>query len=172
MYDRRESFPAGTPANDPFANEPDRRTGPEHIHERVEDAPPPAGDRPLNPEARAEAFIGKGVKDMDGSRIGTAEGIYYRKDGTDAEWIGISMGLLTKTLHAAPLEGATIDEEEDEIVLAYPKDMVEASPEVEQSGINPLIEAELYAHYNMRRMAQDSDQEPSGLGDPLHPNRP
>ena len=171
MYDRRESFPAGVPANDPFANKPDRRTGPEHLNERVEDAPPPDGERPLDPDTRAEAFIGKGVRDMDGTRIGTAEGVYYRDDG-DAEWIGISTGLLTKKLHAAPLEGATIDEDEDEIVLAYPKDMVEASPELEESGLNSVLEDELYAHYNMRRMAQDSDQEPSGLGDPLHPNRP
>ena len=82
------------------------------------------------------------------------------------------MGLLTKTLHAAPLEGASVDDEEDEIVLAYPKDMVEASPEVQEQGISPALEEELYAHYNLRRMAQDSDEEPSGLGDPLHPNRP
>ena len=79
---------------------------------------------------------------------------------------------LPKTLHAAPLEGASVDDEEDEIVLAYPKDMVEASPEVQEQGISPLLEKELYAHYNLRRMAQDSDEEPSGLGDPLHPNRP
>jgi hypothetical protein len=109
---------------------------------------------------------------MDGSKIGTAEGIYYRDGSGDAEWIGISVGLITKTLHAAPLEGASVDEEDDEIVLAYPKDMVEASPEVEEGGINSAIEEVLYAHYNLRRMAQDSDQEPSGLGDPLHPNRP
>jgi hypothetical protein len=172
MYDRRESFPAGTPTNDPFANDPNRRTGPEHLHERVEDAPPIAGDRPLDPDTRAQAYIGKGVKDMDGSKIGTAEGIYYRDDGSDAEWLGISMGLITKTLHAAPLEGSSVDSENDEIVIAYPKDMVEASPEVEESGINSALEEQLYAHYNLRRMAQDSDQEPSGLGDPLHPNRP
>jgi len=172
MYDRRESFPAGTPANDPFANNPNRRTGPEHLHERVEDATGMEGNRPLDPDTMAEAYIGKGVKDMDGSKIGTAEGIYYRSDGADAEWIGISTGLLTKTLRAAPLEGASVDEENDEIVLAYPKDMVEASPEVEEGGINSAVEEVLYAHYNLRRMAQDSDQEPSGLGDPLHPNRP
>ena len=172
MYDRRESFPAGTPANDPFANSPDRRTGPEHPHERVEDAPGLEGKRPLTADAMAQAYIGKGVKDMDGSKIGTAEGIYYRDDGADAEWIGISIGLLTKSLHAAPLEGASIDDENDEIVLAYPKDMVEASPEVEENGLNPTIEGDLYAHYNLRRMAQDSDEEPSGLDDPLRPNRP
>ena len=106
-------------------------------------------------------------------RLGRLSQLLLRiDDGTDAEWIGISMGLLTKTLHAAPLEGASVDEEEDEIVLAYPKDMVEASPEVEEQGISPALETELYAHYNLRRMAQDSDEEPSGLGDPLHPNRP
>ena len=82
------------------------------------------------------------------------------------------MGLLTKTLHAAPLEGASVDEEEDEIVLAYPKEMVDSSPEVEESGINSAVEEQLYEHYNMRRMAQDSDQEPSGPGIPLRPNRP
>ena len=168
MYDRRESFPAGTPARDPFANTPDRRTGPEHIHERVEDAPGLEGDRPLNPDTQAAAYIGRGVKDMDGSKIGTAEGIYYRGDG-DAEWIGISTGLLTKTLRAAPLEGASIDAENEEIVLAYPKDMVDTSPAVEESGINAALEEQLYEHYNMRRMAQDSDQEPPGLDDPLHP---
>ena len=172
MYDRRESFPAGTPTNDPFASTPDRRTGPEHIHERVEDAPSVEGDRPLTPDTRAAAYVGKGVKDMDGSKIGTAEGIYYRHEGTDGEWIGVRTGLLTKTLHATPLEGASVDEEDDEIVLAYPKDMVEASPEVEERGINSALEEQLYAHYNMRRMAQDSDKEPSGLDDPLHSNRP
>lgn len=172
MYDRRESFPAGTPANDPFANKPIRRTGPEHLNERVEDAPGLAGDRPLDPDTRAQAYIGKGVKDTDGSKIGTAEGVYYRDGGTDAEWIGISTGLLTKTLHAAPLEGASIDDENDEIVLAYPKEMVDSSPEVEESGINSAVEEQLYEHYNMRRMAQDSDQEPSGPGIPLRPNRP
>ena len=171
MYDRRESFPAGV-GNDPFANKPGRHGGPEHLNERVEDAPPLEGERPLDPDKTAEAYVGKGVKDMDGSRVGTAEGIYYREDGKDAEWIGISVGLLTKTLHAAPLEGASVDDEEDEIVLAYPKDMVEASPEVQEQGISPALEDELYAHYNLRRMAQDSDEEPSGLGDPLHPNRP
>ena len=169
MYDRRESFPAGTPANDSFANRPDRRTGRQE-HDRLDGAPAHQR-RPLEPDTRAEAYLGKPVKDMDGTRIGVAERVLYREPG-DAEWLAVSGMTVRGTLHAAPLEGATIDETDEELVLAYPKDMVEASPDLEDGRITPDIERALYAHYNMRRMAQDSDREPSGLDDPLHPNRP
>jgi hypothetical protein len=167
MNDKRQYFPSGVPGRDAFIEEPPPQRTREEQAESVEGVTSPSEAREtIDTDALARMLMGKSVKDIDGAPIGTVEHVYYREQRAVPEWVGVSTGLITKTLRYAPLEGASTDDDGD-IILAYPKGMVDDSPEAEASPPVADRELALYRHYNMRRVTPGSGVELAVDEDPL-----
>lgn len=91
---------------------------------------------------------GADVIDAQGEKVGELEDIYYDDDSGQPEWIGVKSGMINKTKHLVPLEGAR--QADGSVRIAYPKDRVEDTPEIDEEHISPATEAELYRIYGLQ----------------------
>jgi stress response protein YsnF len=93
------------------------------------------------------AAQGADVLDRNGDRIGAIEEIYYDDDTGRAEWVGIGVGIFGLKRRVVPIDGALLDG--DTLRVAYDKDMVKDSPDVDDDEISAAREAELYDYYGV-----------------------
>jgi stress response protein YsnF len=90
---------------------------------------------------------GAAVFDESSDRIGSVEEIFYDTDTREPEWVGIGTGFLGTKRVLVPVQGARV--EGDGVYVAYPKDKVKDSPDIDGDEISRETEEELYAYYGL-----------------------
>ncbi|MFC1433647.1 PRC and DUF2382 domain-containing protein [Streptacidiphilus sp. N1-3] len=94
--------------------------------------------------------IGHKVLDAQGHKIGQAEEVYLDDSTGRPQWVTVKGGLFGGKGHFAPLDGASMVE--DEVQLACAKSQVDSAPDLE-TGRHLSVEEEraLYQHYGLGR---------------------
>ena len=87
------------------------------------------------------------VYDSSGNKIGSVEEIYYDEDTSQPEWIGVGTGFFTTKRVLVPVAGAALYE--DGLMVAYDKDFVKDSPDVQGDVLTDREEVELYSYYTV-----------------------
>jgi uncharacterized protein (TIGR02271 family) len=96
---------------------------------------------------RLDELRGAPVFDRNGDKIGEVEEIFYDHGSNRAEWIGIGTGFFGTKRVLVPVQGASTYE--DGICVAYDKDQVKDSPDVDSDDISGESEQELYSYYGL-----------------------
>jgi uncharacterized protein (TIGR02271 family) len=91
---------------------------------------------------------GAPVYDATGEEIGQVEEIFYDKESRQPEWLGIGTGFFGTKRVLVPIEGA--EQREDGFYVAYSKDQVKESPDIDADEISEATEQDLYAHYGLQ----------------------
>ena len=111
---------------------------------------------------RLDEMRGAPVYDSAGEKIGKVEEIFYDHQSRVPEWIGIGTGFFGTKRVLVPVEGAQVTE--DGLMLAYDKDHVKDSPDIDEDEISEQCEADLRAYYGIdggdrtQRATRDEDQ--------------
>jgi uncharacterized protein (TIGR02271 family) len=104
---------------------------------------------------RLDELRGAPVFDRDGDKIGEVEEIFYDHGTNRAEWIGIGTGFFGTKRVLVPVQGASTYE--DGICVAYDKDQVKDSPDLDSEDISGETEQELYSYYGLGSPAGYAD---------------
>lgn len=95
-------------------------------------------------------LVGRTAIDRSGSKIGTISDIYVADDTGQPAWLAINTGLFGTKVSFTPLAGA--ESMDDDVVIAYDKDLVKDAPRIDADGhLDPDEEEALYAHYGQTR---------------------
>ena len=113
---------------------------------------------------RLDEMRGAPVYDSTGDKIGKVEEIFYDMQSRVPEWVGIGTGVFGTKRVLVPVEGAQVAE--DGLLVAYDKDHVKDSPDIDDDEISPECESELRAYYSLhgggsnqpRSATSDEDQ--------------
>jgi len=112
---------------------------------------------------RLDEMRGAPVYDDGGEKIGKVEEIFYDEQSRVPEWIGIGTGFFGTKRVLVPVEGAQATE--DGLMIAYPKDQVKDSPDIDEDEISEQCESDLTAYYGLggrssqgTRPTRDADQ--------------
>jgi stress response protein YsnF len=114
---------------------------------------------------RLDEMRGAPVYDSTGDKIGKVEEIFYDQQSRIPEWVGIGTGMFGTKRVLVPVEGAQVTE--DGLLVAYDKDRVKDSPDIDEDEISAECESELRSYYGLqngasqtqrRRPAVDEDQ--------------
>ena len=90
----------------------------------------------------------RNVLGPDNDKIGKVADIYLDNETEKPEWAAVKTGLFGNRVSFVPLAGARL--QGDDVVVAYDKDMVKASPDADPDGqLSQEEEAELYRHYGL-----------------------
>jgi uncharacterized protein (TIGR02271 family) len=95
------------------------------------------------------------VYDSAGEKIGKVEEIFYDEQTNQPEWIGIGTGFFGTKRVLVPVESASMTP--DGYTVAYSKDKVKDSPEIDSDEISQATEAELYSYYGLKYSEARSD---------------
>jgi uncharacterized protein (TIGR02271 family) len=98
-------------------------------------------------KVRLDEMRGGPVYDVDGEKIGKVEEIYYDQQTRIPEWIGIGTGFFGSKRVLVPVKGAAV--QDDGLMVAYPKDQVKDSPDIDEEEISQQSEAELASYYGL-----------------------
>jgi len=98
-------------------------------------------------KVRLDEMRGAPVYDIDGEKIGKVEEIYYDQQTRVPEWIGIGTGFFGTKRVLVPVKGAAV--QDDGLIVAYPKDQVKDSPDIDEEEISQQSEAELASYYGL-----------------------
>jgi uncharacterized protein YrrD len=90
---------------------------------------------------------GAPVIDAQGEKIGTVEQVYFDVRSDQPQWLALKTGILGGRLNFVPLQGASV--EGNTIQVTFPKEHVEASPDVFPDAISPHLEKALVDHYQL-----------------------
>jgi uncharacterized protein (TIGR02271 family) len=90
---------------------------------------------------------GAPVYDRAGDKIGSVEEIFYDHESNRPEWVGIGTGFFASKRVLVPVAGASV--RDDGICVAYDKEQVKDSPDVDNDEITAASEQELYAYYGL-----------------------
>ena len=101
------------------------------------------------------AMQGAAVYDTEGDKIGAVEEIFYDEQTGEAEWIGIGTGFFGTKRVLVPTAGARTTD--DGITVAYSKEQVKDSPDIDSDEISQETEQELYAYYGLEYSERQSD---------------
>jgi uncharacterized protein (TIGR02271 family) len=96
---------------------------------------------------RLAELRGESVYDSMGEKIGRVEEIFHDNDTGQPEWLGIGTGFLGTKRVLVPVHGATATS--DGVTVAYAKDLVKDSPDIDGDEISPETEQRLHAHYGL-----------------------
>jgi uncharacterized protein (TIGR02271 family) len=96
---------------------------------------------------RLDDMRGAPVYDSRGEKIGSVDEIFYDTGSNRPEWIGIGTGFFGTKRVLVPVEGASL--RDDGICVAYGKDQVKDSPDVDGDEISSETERTLYRHYGI-----------------------
>jgi stress response protein YsnF len=103
---------------------------------------------------------GTPVYSSDGEKIGDVEEIFYDYSTRQPEWIGIGTGFFGTKRVLVPVDGASGDAEA--FTVAYTKDQVKDSPDIDSDEISQETEQELYSYYGLGYSERRSE---SGLAE-------
>jgi uncharacterized protein (TIGR02271 family) len=87
------------------------------------------------------------VYDIDGDKIGKVEEIFYDQETRVPEWIGIGTGFFGTKRVVVPVKGAAV--QDDGLMVAFSKDQVKDSPDIDEEEISQESEAELASYYGL-----------------------
>jgi uncharacterized protein (TIGR02271 family) len=104
---------------------------------------------------RLDEMRGAPVHDIAGEKIGKVEEIYYDQQTRVPEWIGIGTGFFGTKRVLVPVKGAQVSD--DGLMLAYSKDQVKDSPDVDGDEVSQQTEAELASFYGLGYSEEHSD---------------
>lgn len=104
---------------------------------------------------RLDEMRGSPVYDNAGEKIGKVEEIYYDQQTRIPEWIGIGTGFFGTKRVLVPVKGAQVSD--DGLMLAYSKDHVKDSPDIDQDEISQETEANLASYYGLGYSEERSD---------------
>ena len=96
---------------------------------------------------RLDEMRGAAVYDRDGDKIGSVEEIFYDDASRQPEWIGVGTGFFGTKRVLVPVQGASTHE--DGIRVAYDKDQVKDSPDIDSDEIYGDRERQLYEYYGL-----------------------
>jgi uncharacterized protein (TIGR02271 family) len=96
---------------------------------------------------RLDEMRGASIYDNRGERIGTVEEIFYDQQTRQPEWIGIGTGFFGTKRVLVPVLGARVTD--DGLTVAYAKDQVKDSPDIDEDEISQQQEADLAAYYGV-----------------------
>jgi uncharacterized protein (TIGR02271 family) len=103
---------------------------------------------------------GRPVYDSAGEKIGKVEEIFYDYESNQPEWIGLGTGMFGTKRVLVPVEGASI--ESDRVTVAYTKEQVKDSPDIDGDAISADTERDLYNYYSLgggrQPAGRDADQ--------------
>jgi uncharacterized protein (TIGR02271 family) len=103
---------------------------------------------------RLDEMRGEPVYDSAGEKIGKVEEIYYDQQTRVPEWIGIGTGFFGTKRVLVPVKGAQVID--DGLMVAYSKEQVKDSPDIDEDEISQQCEADLAAHYGLGYSKQRS----------------
>ncbi len=96
-------------------------------------------------------MLGKPVYGSDGQKIGEIETFYYDFETGEPEWVGVKTGFLGTKRVLVPIEGARQQDGGDpSLRVAFPKDRVKDTPDIDEDEISVDTERELYHHYGIQ----------------------
>ena len=98
-------------------------------------------------QIRLDEMRGAPVYDNAGEKIGKVEEIFYDYQSRRPEWIGIGTGLFGTKRVLVPVEGAQLAD--DGLRVAFSKDHVKDSPDIDEEQISQECEAQLRQHYGL-----------------------
>jgi uncharacterized protein (TIGR02271 family) len=98
---------------------------------------------------------GTPVYSSDGEKIGQVEEIFTDIDTGQPEWLGIGTGFLRMKRVLVPVAGAST--RDDGFYVAYTKDQVKDSPDIDDQEIGQDTERELYSYYGLGYSESRSD---------------
>lgn len=104
---------------------------------------------------RLDEMRGAPVYDINGEKIGKVEEIFYDQQTRIPEWIGIGTGFFGTKRVLVPVKGAAA--QDDGLVVAYSKDQVKDSPDIDEDEISQQCEADLASYYDLSYSKQRSD---------------
>jgi len=87
------------------------------------------------------------VYDNDGDKIGKVDEIFYDQQTRIPEWIGIGAGFFGTKRVLVPVKGSA--PYDDGLMVAYSKDQVKDSPDIDEDEISQQREADLAAYYGL-----------------------
>lgn len=96
---------------------------------------------------RLDEMRGAPVYDSAGEKIGKVEEIFYDTQSRVPEWIGIGTGFFGTKRVLVPVQGAQVAD--DGLSLAYAKDKVKDSPDIDEEQITAECESELKSYYGL-----------------------
>ena len=96
---------------------------------------------------RLDEMRGAPVYDSAGEKIGKVEEIFYDHQSRVPEWIGIGTGMFGTKRVLVPVEGAQATE--DGLLVAYDKEQVKDSPDIDDEEIAAECESDLRAYYGL-----------------------
>ena len=103
---------------------------------------------------RLDEMRGATVHDSDGDKIGKVEEIFYDQQTRIPEWIGIGTRFFGNKRVVVPVEGAAATA--DGLFVAYSKQQVKDSPDIDEDEISQQCEADLAAYYGLGYSKQRS----------------
>ena len=103
---------------------------------------------------RLDQMRGAPVYDNDGDKIGKVEEIFYDQQTRVPEWIGIGTGFFGTKRVLVPVKGAA--PYDDGLMVAYSKEQVKDSPDIDEDEISQQCEADLAAYYGLGYSQQRS----------------
>jgi uncharacterized protein (TIGR02271 family) len=106
---------------------------------------------------RLAQLRGTPVYDSAGEKIGKVDEIFYDLDTREPEWIGIGTGFFGSKRVLVPVYGASVGE--DRVTVAYAKDQVKDSPNVDGDEVSESTERDLYAYYGLQPSESTSDSQ-------------
>jgi uncharacterized protein (TIGR02271 family) len=109
-------------------------------------------------QVRLDEMRGAQVYDSAGDKIGKVEEIFYDEQTRVPEWVGIGTGFFGTKRVLVPVQGAQVTD--DGLVVAYSKEEVKDSPDIDEEEISQQCEADLAAFYGLGYSKQRSQ---SGL---------
>jgi len=112
---------------------------------------------------RLDEMRGQPVYDSAGEKIGKVEEIYYDTQTHVPEWIGVGAGFFGGKRVLVPVRGAQVSE--DGLMVAYSKQQVNDSPDIDEDEISQQCEAELVAHYRMDYSQQETQSGRTDAGE-------
>ena len=103
---------------------------------------------------RLDEMRGAPVYDNAGDKIGKVDEIFYDQQTNVPEWIGIGTGFFGTNRVLVPVKGAA--PYDDGLMVAYSKDHVKDSPDIDEDDISQQREADLAAYYGLDYSRQRS----------------
>jgi uncharacterized protein (TIGR02271 family) len=103
---------------------------------------------------RLDQMRGAPVYDNDGDKIGKVDEIFYDKQTRIPEWIGVGTGFFGAKRVLVPVKGSA--PHDDGLMVAYPKEQVKDSPDIDEDEISQRCEADLARYYGLGYSKQRS----------------
>jgi uncharacterized protein (TIGR02271 family) len=105
-------------------------------------------------QVRLDQMRGAPVYDSDGDKIGKVDEIFYDHQTRAPEWIGVGTGFFGSKRVLVPVKGSA--PYDDGLMVAYSKEQVKDSPDIDEDEISQQCEADLAAYYGLGYSKQRS----------------